>query len=72
MKDCVVVEAYLEAARQLRSAGLTAPIVFASSNTKEYHAPNTSHLQPGIASDFGAVPMEYAPSFGAAKRFLGL
>lgn len=72
MKDCVVVEAYLEAAQQLRSAGLTTPIVFASSNTKEYRAPNTSHLQPDIATDFGAVAMDYAPNFGAAKHFLGL
>lgn len=72
MKDCVVVEAYLEAAQQLRSAGLTAPIVFASSNTKEYNAPNTSHLQPDIAADFGAVAMEYAPNFGAAKHLLRL
>ena len=72
MKDCVVVEAYLEAAQQLRSAGLTAPIVFASSNTKENNAPNTSHLQPDIAADFGAVAMEYAPNFGAAKHLLRL
>lgn len=48
------------------------PIVFASSNTKGYHAPNTSHLQPDIASDFGGVSMDYAPNFGAAKHFLGL
>jgi hypothetical protein len=68
----VVVEAYLEAAQQLRSAGLTAPLVFASSNTREYYAPNTSHLQPDIASDFGVVAMDYAPNFGSAKHFLGL
>jgi hypothetical protein len=72
MKDCVVIEAYLEAAQQLRSAGLTAPIVFASSNTKEYNAPNTAHLQPDIAADFGAVAMEFAPNFGAAKHILRL
>lgn len=72
MKDCVIVEAYIEAASQLRVAGLTAPIVFASSNTKEYHAPNTTHLQLDIAADLSAVGMEYAPNFGAAKHFLGL
>lgn len=72
MKDCVVIETYLEAARQLRAAGLSSPIVFASSNTKEYHAPNTSHLQPDIAADFSVVVMDFAPNFGAAKYSLGL
>lgn len=72
MKDCVIVEAYIEVAGQLRAAGMTAPIVFASSNTKEYFAPNTRHLQADIAQDLGAVPMEYAPNFGAAKHSLGL
>lgn len=72
MKDCVIVEAYIEVAGQLRAAGLEAPIVFASSNTREYHAPNTTRLQADIAADLSAVGMEYAPNFGAAKHFLGL
>jgi hypothetical protein len=72
MKDCVIVEAYIEAASQLRAAGLTAPVVFASSNTKEYYAPNTRHLQNDIVADLGAVALEYAPNFGAAKHILGL
>jgi hypothetical protein len=72
MKDCVIVEAYIEAAGQLRAAGMTAPIVFASSNTKEYFAPNTRHLQGDIAQDLGAVGIEFAPNFGAAKHNLGL
>lgn len=72
MKDCVVIETYLNAAQQLRAAGHGAPIVFASSNTKEYHAPNTSHLQADIASDLLGVSMDYAPNFGAAKHSLGV
>jgi hypothetical protein len=72
MKDCAVIEAYLEAAQQLRANGLTAPIIFASSNTKDYYAPNTSHLQADIASDLGAHTIDYAPTFGAAKHFLGI
>lgn len=71
MKDCVIVEAYIEAASQLRAAGMTAPIVFASSNTKEYFAPNTRHLQADIAADLAAVCIEYAPNWGAAKHSLG-
>ncbi len=72
MKDCVIVEAYIEVASQLRAAGLSAPIVFASSNTKEYYAPNTRHLQSDIAADLGVLGVEYAPNFGAAKYSLGL
>ena len=72
MKDCVIVESYVEAASQLRAAGLTAPIVFASSNTKEYFAPSTRHLQADIAGDLAAVGIEYAPNFGAAKHSLRL
>lgn len=71
MKDCVIVEAYIEAASQLRAAGMTAPMVFASSNTKEYFAPNTRHLQGDIAADLVAVGLEYAPNWGAAKHSLG-
>lgn len=72
IKDCLIVEAYLEMAQQLRTAGLTAPIVFASSNTKEYHAPSTTHVPADFASDLAAVAMDYAPNFGAAKFSLGL
>jgi hypothetical protein len=46
--------------------------VFDSSNTKEYYAPNTKHLQNDIAVDLSAVSLEYAPNFGAAKYLLGL
>ena len=72
MKDCVIVECYLEVTGQLRRAGLSAPVVFVSSNTRDYHAPGSSHLAPDIAGDFGALQMEYAPNFGAAKHLLGL
>ncbi|GAA3994821.1 hypothetical protein GCM10022279_18030 [Comamonas faecalis] len=70
MKDCVIVETYIEAASQLRAAGMTAPMVFASSNTKEYFAPNTRHLQEDIAVDLAEVGIEYAPNWGAARHSL--
>ena len=72
IKDCVIVEAYLEAAWQLRTAGLLAPIVFASSNTKDYYAPSTKHVAADFEQDLAAVSMDYAPNFGAAKYLLGL
>jgi hypothetical protein len=72
MKDCVIIEAYLELAGQLRNAGHQAPIVFASSNTKEYYAAGSSQLAVDIAADFQTVRMEYAPTFGAARHLLKL
>lgn len=72
MKDCVVVETYLEAVQQLRAAGLTNKVVFASSNTREYYAPNIKHLATDIDLDFSQIGLSYAPSFGAAKHILGI
>lgn len=72
MKDCVVVETYLEVAQQLRTAGLASPIVFTSSNTKEYHGPSGSHLLPDLAADMAVHLIDYAPNFGAAKHRLHL
>lgn len=72
IKDCVVIEAYLEVAGYLRSAGLDAPIVFISSNTKEYYEPGTNRLPADLAADFAAVGMSYAPNFGAALHALDI
>lgn len=72
MKDCVIVEVYLEVIGLLRATGLNTPTVFASSNTKEYQVAGSSQLAPDIAADFQAVGMEYAPNLGAAKHLLGL
>lgn len=70
MKDCVVAEAYLEVAGQLRAAGLTTPIVFASSNGKDYLAPNTPHVKVDFAEDLEVVGMAFASNLGAAKAKL--
>ena len=71
MKDCVIVETYLEVGRRLRTAGLRAPIAFTSSNTNDYYAGST-HLASDLAQDFDAVAIEFAPGFGAAVHALGL
>jgi hypothetical protein len=48
MKDCVVIETYLEAATKLRAAGLSSPIVFQSSNIKDYTDGTGSNLKPDL------------------------
>jgi hypothetical protein len=71
MKDCVVIETYLDIIATLRSAGLRTPIVFASSNTKDYAQENSSRLKSDLAAEFTALNIEYAPNLSAAKDLLG-
>lgn len=69
MKDCVVLETYLDAVAQLRSAGLMSRVVLLSSNTKDY-TDESRHLRPELVSELAALNMEYAPNFGAARHLL--
>jgi len=70
-KDCLVYETYLEAVGHLRDAGLAEPIVFLSSNTREY-VTEGSILKPDIVADFEALGVDYAPNMSAAKHLLAL
>jgi len=72
MKDCVVIETYLDMVAQLRKAGLASKITFASSNTKDYAGATGTTLNADIASEFFAVGLDYAPNLAAAKHQLGL
>lgn len=72
MKDCVVIETYLEEISCLRSAGLTSNIVFVSSNVKDYTNDSGSHLRPDLAAEFATLKIEYATNLGMAKHLLGL
>ena len=72
MKDCVVIETYLDIVAMLRGGGLRAKVVFVSSNTKDYAGVTGSALKPDAAEDFASVGMEYAPNLAAAVHLLGL
>lgn len=72
MKDCVVIETYLDTVTALRAAGLRSKIVFASSNTKEYVGPLGGPLKADIGQEFANLGIEYAPNLAAAKHSLGL
>lgn len=72
-KDCVVFETYLEAGVQLRAGGCQTPIVFVSSNPKEYFEPGSgSVLKADIAQDLAIPGMGFAVSMEHAKNALGL
>jgi hypothetical protein len=68
-KDCLVYETYLEAVTRLRQAGLTAPIVFLSSNTKDYRTEG-GVLKPEIACELAPLSCEYASNMRAARASL--
>lgn len=72
MKDCVVVETYLEAVAGLRTTGLVTPIVFASSNVKDYTDGAGANLRSDLAQDFMALDLIYAPNWAAARHSLDL
>lgn len=72
LKDCIVIETYLDIVRRLRRENLSKPIVFISSNTKEYTREDRMRLKDDLEEDFTSVDLKYAPNFAAAKHYLGL
>ena len=72
MKDCVILETYLERIRELRENGLTTPIVFVSSNKKDYAETDGVSVRSDIRDEFTKLGLEYAPNMAAAKHFLKL
>ena len=72
IKDCVILETYLEQIRKLRGDGFTAPAVFISSNTKDYAGINRAIVRNDVKPEFDELGLEYAPNMAAAKHFLNL
>lgn len=71
-KDCLIVETYLEAAAQLRSASFTGKIVFGSSNTDDYVDKVTRQLHSTLEKEFASHNMQYGMNFGSMKHLLGI
>lgn len=72
LKYCIVIETYLDIVRRLRRTNLSKPIVFISSNTKEYTRENRMRLKDELEKEFASVDLKYTPNFAAAKHYLGL
>lgn len=70
-KDCIVFETYLNFAELLRAEGLIAPIVFLSSNTRDYLS-DGKVLSDEIANDLEKLKIMYAANMAMAKHQLGL
>jgi len=72
MKDCVVIETYLDVVSALRVAGLASRIVFASSNTADYANERRGVLNADLQAEITTLNIQYAPNLSAAKHWLDL
>ena len=72
MKDCVVLETYIDAVRTLRNAGRESPAVFVSSNIRDFAATDRTTIREDVRKEFEAIDLQYAPNMGAARGLLGL
>ncbi|GJG85509.1 hypothetical protein tb265_06900 [Gemmatimonadetes bacterium T265] len=70
--DCLIVEHYLEFARQLRGGGCDLPICFASSNTADYGraAPGgaSSAMRDPLPAQFAVLNLTFATDLAWAER----
>lgn len=67
VKDCVIIETYLESARLLRAAGFPEKVLFLTSNTADYAEGARSSLHGDLAGDFAAAKIDFATDFLAAR-----
>jgi hypothetical protein len=72
MKDCTVIETYLDFVSAFRSAGGTAKAVFLSSNAKDYVEEDGVTLKGDLAAEFAQLGLDFQPNIAAAKHSLGL
>ncbi len=70
-KDCLIFETYLEAIGAIRQANSRAPIVFLSSNTKDYLT-EARILKADIATDLTPLNAQFTAGQQHAKHTLGL
>ena len=71
MKDCVVIETYIDFVTRLRKNGLINPVVFVSSNIKYYAEETKTTLKSDLLFEFRKINLMFAPNFAAAKYHLG-
>ena len=71
MKDCVVLETYLEFVTKVREKSART-VVFVSSNTKDYANEGRNDVADEIKNEFLAIDLKYAQNMRAARRLLGL
>ena len=72
IKDCVILETYLEYVQALRSKRREAPVIFVSSNTQDYASSDRATVKDDAKGEFNSLNLRYAPNMGAARGILGI
>ena len=65
-KDCLIIESYLQLARQLYSDQFPCNMVFTTSNKRDYEKESKS-LHPELRQEFDSVGLRYSPSWSSAR-----
>lgn len=71
VKDCILTEEYLELARQLFSRSFNYPVVFISSNTRDFCA-DSKWLHPDLEKEFSTANLQYCQNWRHAVSLLGI
>lgn len=71
VKDCIITEEYLEVARRLFSQSFNYPVVFISSNTRDFCS-DSKWLHPDLESEFSAANLQYCQNWRHAVALLGI
>lgn len=73
MKDCVVVETYLEATRTLRGLGFDAPVLFLTTNSGDFSQSGSDrNVHSDLDPEFSNAGLTYASNFLAARYDRGV
>lgn len=65
MKDCVIIENYLQLVERVRAQGFNQRSVFITSNTNDYRQGSTLH--PDLGGDFQRVGLTFATNYPQAR-----
>jgi hypothetical protein len=67
MKDCVIIENYLQLIVASRTRGLATRAMFLSSNTDDYADKHSSRLHIDLVNDFQNAALDFATDFEQAR-----
>jgi len=73
IKDSIIIEEYLELSHRLTENGFSEPLVFLSSNTKDYcFGKKSNQLNEDLAKDFKDVGLQYCFHWAHAAQLIGV
>jgi len=68
-EDCVIIEHYLEVCQSLRNTGFSQPVIFVSSNVKDYGKP-PSKIRPPLDTQFSNLDIQFVTKLDWAMSLI--